>query len=211
MALLFTHGQKLLFIGDSITDAGRSPILPLGDGYVRRFQDLTRARYPDLNLSILNRGISGETTRDLLGRWERDVIHLQPDWLFIKVGINDVWSMIDGFFLEGISLEEFEINYRSLIEQTEKHTRAKVVLIEPLLVEKNRQDNFRKALAHYQEKVAQLADEYHLLSVKLQQAFDKGLLSQPAGYWAEDRVHPTPVGHALIAEQILAVCGYEWS
>lgn len=209
MAFLFTPGQKLLFIGDSITDAGRSPFLPLGDGYVQKFQELIQVRYPDLKLSILNRGISGDTTRDLLSRWERDVLQLQPDWLFIQIGINDVWSMLEGFFLEGISLDEFEINYRSLIEQAGKYTQAKVVLIEPFLVEKNRQDNFRKALAQYQEKVAQLADEYHLLFVKLQQAFDDGLRSQPAGVWAEDRVHPTSMGHALIAEQILAIHDYK--
>jgi lysophospholipase L1-like esterase len=209
MAILFQPRQKLLFIGNSITDAGRSQPFPYGIGFVRDCQCWLQAGYPELDLSVINRGVSGDTTQDLLARWERDAIRPQPDWLFIKVGINDVWSVFEGFYRQGIGVEDFERNYQALIEQTRQQTRAQIILIEPFLVEKNQRDNFRRVLSHYQAKVTQIAQEHNLLLVKLQQAFDHGLKSQPAEYWAEDRVHPTPVGHALIALQILKTCGFE--
>jgi lysophospholipase L1-like esterase len=209
MTILFQPRQKLLFIGNSITDAGRSQSSPYGNGFVRDCQLWLQAGYPELNLTIINRGVSGDTTQDLLARWERDAIRPQPDWLFIKVGINDVWSVFEGFYREGIGLEDFERNYRSLIEQVQYHARTQIILIEPFLVEKSQRENFRRVLSHYQAKIAQVAKEHNLLLIKLQQAFDQGLKSQPAEYWAEDRVHPTPIGHTLIALQVLKVCGFE--
>jgi lysophospholipase L1-like esterase len=209
MAILFQPRQKLLFIGDSITDAGRSQFSPYGDGFVRDCQLWLQAGYPELNLSVINRGVSGDTTQDLLVRWERDAIRPQPDWLFIKVGINDVWSVFEGFYREGIGLEDFEQNYRALVQQAHNRTQAQVILIEPFLVEKSQRDNFRRVLAQYQDKIARIAEEHDLLLVKLQQAFDRGLKSQPAEYWAEDRVHPTAIGHALIALEVLKSCGFE--
>ena len=209
MAILFQPRQKLLFIGNSITDAGRSQFSPYGTGFVRDCQCWLQAGYPELDLSITNRGVSGDTTQDLLSRWERDAIRPQPDWLFIKVGINDVWSVLEDFYRQGIGVEDFERNYQALIEQARQQTRAQIILIEPFLVEKNQRDNFRRVLSHYQAKITQIAQEHNLLLVKIQQAFDHGLKSQPAEYWAEDRVHPTPVGHALIALQILKNCGFE--
>jgi lysophospholipase L1-like esterase len=210
MAIIFKPRQKLLFIGNSITDAGRSQFSPYGDGFVRDCQRWLQAGYPELDLSVINRGVSGDTTQDLLARWERDAIRLQPDWLFIKVGINDVWSVFEGFYREGISLEDFEKNYRRLIQLAHDRTQTQMILIEPFLVEKSQRDNFRRVLSHYQAKIDQIAEEYSLLLVRLQQAFDKGLKSQPAEYWTEDRVHPTAIGHALIALEVLKSCGFEY-
>lgn len=209
MAIQFLPRQKLLFIGDSITDAGRSRSFPYGDGYVRVCQRWLQAAYPELNLSIINRGVSGDTTQDLLNRWDRDAIQPQPDWLFIKIGINDVWSVFEMIYREGIDLENFERNYRSLIDRTQSHTHAQIILIEPFLVEENQDDNFRTVLSNYQNIIAKLAEDYSFALVNLQQAFDKGLNNQPSEYWAEDRVHPTPVGHTLIALEVLKACGFE--
>jgi len=209
MAILFQPGQKLLFIGNSITDAGRWQFSPYGNGFVHECQKWLQANYPELNLSIINRGVSGDTILDLLTRWDRDVIRLQPDWLFIKVGINDVWSDLEAFYPQGAGLAEFERHYRRLIESTRHQTNAQIILIEPFLVEENQADLFRMLLSRYQEKIAELAEEQNLSLVKLQPAFDQGMKAQPAEYWAEDRVHPTPAGHVLIARQVLQVCGFE--
>lgn len=92
--------DKLLFIGDSITDCGREhPVgegsSGLGHGYVAQVYALLRSIYPELMLRIQNVGNSGNTIRDLKQRWERDVIDLKPDWLTIMIGINDVWRQFD--------------------------------------------------------------------------------------------------------------------
>ena len=85
-------GQTLLFIGDSITDASHRDLNSsrLGKGYVRLLQGLLSARRPELRLNIINKGIGGDTIIDIEGRWDRDVMKYQPDWLILYTGINDI-------------------------------------------------------------------------------------------------------------------------
>ncbi len=88
---LFQHGQKVLFIGDSITDCGRrAEHAPFGAGYVKLAIDLITARYPDRHITYLNEGIGGNTVEDLHARWHDDVLVHQPHWLSVKIGINDL-------------------------------------------------------------------------------------------------------------------------
>src|SRR4051812_30904703 len=92
MTMLLTAHQKILFAGDSITDAGRRSLAaPYGEGYVSMVRNFVLARYPELGLTFVNRGVAGDTVRDLDARWERDVIAERPDWLAVFIGINDVW------------------------------------------------------------------------------------------------------------------------
>src|SRR5688500_11041895 len=92
MSLKFTRETKLLFIGDSITDAGwQGDREALGAGYVRLIHDLLLARDPAAAPNVINRGISGNKITDLAARWQRDVIALDPDMLSVMIGINDVW------------------------------------------------------------------------------------------------------------------------
>jgi len=208
MALIFQPNQKLVFAGDSITDCGRrAQFAPLGNGYVREVYVWLGAAHPELNLTIVNQGIGGDTTRTLLARWDSDVIGQQPDWLAIKIGVNDVWRIVAERTAEAVPLDEFERNYRAILDQTRAATKAGLILIEPFLVETDRGDLFRRLLDDYRAVVRRLGEEYGTLLVKTQDAFDHGLCAQPAGYWARDRVHPTEIGHALIAREFLARCG----
>ena len=88
--------SRLVMVGDSITDCGRLPRAvgedSLGSGYVRLVYGLLTATYPQLNIQVFNSGIGGDTVRDLKRRWQRDVLDLEPDWLSIMIGINDVWQ-----------------------------------------------------------------------------------------------------------------------
>jgi hypothetical protein len=93
--------STLLMIGDSITDCGRvSPAAEtvrdsLGYGYVKLIHNMLAATCPRQHIRILNRGISGNTVRNLAARWQSDVLDLKPDWLSILIGINDVWPKFD--------------------------------------------------------------------------------------------------------------------
>ena len=83
MTQIQTRG-KIVFIGNSITDCGREEEFPpLGNGYVRIFTDMLTVREPEKDIMVVNRGISGDTIKDLQDRWQRDVIDLAPDWLDI--------------------------------------------------------------------------------------------------------------------------------
>ena len=86
--LNLTYNQTIVFIGDSITDAGRleKPYRPLGYGYVHFVANWLLAKYPELNLNIVNTGISGNTIRDLKLRWEKDCLNHKPDVLSVMIG-----------------------------------------------------------------------------------------------------------------------------
>src|SRR3954454_12093799 len=89
----FTPGARLLFRGDSITDGNRGrsadPNHILGHGYVFIIAAKYGAAFAALDLQFLNRGISGNTVRELQKRWEKDTLELKPDLLSILIGVND--------------------------------------------------------------------------------------------------------------------------
>ena len=99
--MLFEKGDRIVFIGDSISDYERAR--PIGEGlfnawgtsYVADVGALLSCVYPQLALRITNMGISGNQVRDLDKRWQTDVLDLKPDWVVVLIGINDVWRQFD--------------------------------------------------------------------------------------------------------------------
>jgi lysophospholipase L1-like esterase len=136
-SLCFGAGEKVVFIGDSITDCGRrtEEYGPYGQGYVSLVRALLHARFPAHGLTIENRGIGGNTIRDLAARWDRDVLAEEPDWLSVKVGINDVGRLIIGMLADHVPLAEYEATYRSLLQQTPAVANGKLILMEPYVIE----------------------------------------------------------------------------
>jgi lysophospholipase L1-like esterase len=188
MTLIFKARQTIEFIGDSITDCGRRepPHQPLGDGYVRMIHNLLQAGYPELDLKVVNKGISGDRVPDLQARWH-----------FFEFERS-----------EAVSLADFERIYREILTGADSNTQSTIRLIAPYLAEKDLEDPFRKKLMDYQAVVDALGEDFNLPVIHLQPAFDWAMLSQPADYWTADRVHPTEVGHTLIALTILRACGF---
>ena len=94
--MIFENGDRIVFAGDSVTDMGSAQ--PVGEGlfdnvgrsYVRVIENMLVAWYPERNIRVTNSGISGNTSRDLLARYDRDVVALKPQWVSICIGINDV-------------------------------------------------------------------------------------------------------------------------
>ena len=208
MTLIFKPKETIEFIGDSITDCDREAIEPLGNGYVRLINDLLQAGYPELQLRMINKGISGDRVTSLKARWKPDVIKVNPDWLFIYIGVNDVWRFFEGDREEAVTRQDFENIYRQLINGARTNTEAQIRLVCPFLAEKDKEDAFRKRLSQYQNAVDSLGKDFDLPVIHLQPAFDWAMLTQPAAYWTSDRVHPTREGHMLIALTILRACGY---
>lgn len=156
--MLFGPKQKILFVGDSITDASRpADNTPFGFGYVSLIRNLVMARYPELKLEFINRGVSGNTTIDLLARWDSDVLEAQPDWLSIKIGINDVWKGFRPGGEEPVPLPEYTGILRTLLDHTYARTNARVILMTPYMIEGNRQDPMRQEMDRYGEAVHAIA------------------------------------------------------
>ena len=121
--MLFGPQQKIVFIGDSITDANRRGTdAPYGSGYVSMVRNLILARYPELRLTFVNRGVGGDTTRNLADRWEQDVVAEHPDWLSVKIGINDVWRAFGNNVHEAVPLPEYTATLRELLTRARAAT-----------------------------------------------------------------------------------------
>ena len=135
--MIFQAGQRVLFIGDSITDCDRRFLAaPYGDGYVNLVRAFVTARHPQVRLTWLNRGVSGDTVRDLARRWEHDVLALQPDWLSVMIGINDIWRAYEPELAhDAVPIDEYEATLRDLLRKAVDQTACRLILADPYLIE----------------------------------------------------------------------------
>lgn len=200
---------RLLFIGDSITDADwRKDLESLGKGYVRMVREHLCARDPANAPTVLNRGISGNKIPDLEKRWQRDVLDLAPDVLSIFIGINDVWhGLVPG--REGCPIERYTAGYAGLLRQTRQaFPNVTVVLCEPSALWLPEPPDAHDRLQPYVQAVRDLAREHRAAAVvPLNAAFNAAKTARPDIAWTTDGVHPTSVGHALIARTWLSATG----
>lgn len=205
----FAPGQRLVFIGDSITDCGRRDVAePFGDGYVSLLHSFVTAWQPELGLTWFNRGIGGDTVRDLRARWQSDVLDLSPDWLSVKIGINDVWRMFDGRTAEGVPIDEYESTLRALLRESVDRTGCRLILAQPYVIEPDRTEPQRAMTDQYGGVVDKLAAEFGAVLIRTQDAFDRVLATTGSADWAADRIHPNQAGHAVIAQEFLAAFGW---
>jgi lysophospholipase L1-like esterase len=216
--LLISAHEKLVMIGDSITDVermrpigeGRDPAL--GHGYVAVVDALLGAVYPDLWIRVVNMGISGNTTRDLKARWQTDVVDLKPDWLSIMIGANDVWRQYDSpkQTEKHVLIDEYERNLTDLVTNTKPSLKG-LVLFTPYYIEPNRQDAMRAAMDKYGAVVNKVAAAHSAILVDTQAAFDELLKVDYSATINWDRVHPNLTGAALIARAFLNAIGFDWN
>ncbi len=203
--MIFSAKQRILFDGDSITDAGRdrNDFHSYGYGYVALVIEHLQANHANLELQFLNRGVGGDTTRNMLMRFDRDIAAHEPDWVSVAIGVNDVWRFFDPEPNDAVLLDEFEANYRKLLEPL--HQKAGLILVSPFLIEPNRNDPFRARVDQYSAVVKRLALEFGALFVPFQEAFDASSLEPSA--FSDDRVHPNETGSQLMAATFLRAIG----
>lgn len=185
--------QRTVFIGDSVTDCRRHELPPHGDGYVRAI--VASGRLPG---EVVNAGTSGHRLVDLLARWERDVMAMRPTRVSVAIGINDTWRRYDDN--DATAVEDFEANYRSVLDRTRSLDGVELVLCEPFLlaVEPGMQA-WREDLDPKIDVVHRLAGEYGAKLVPFDAAFGALAEDRPMSDLAADGIHPTPAGHLLMA------------
>ena len=208
--------SKLVMIGDSITDCGRA--LPVGEGlgpalgtgYVSLVDALLRTAVPTANIRIINMGTSGHTIRDLQIRWQTDVLDLQPDWLSIMIGINDVWRHFDSPLQKEmhVSLAEYGRVLNQLVATTRPQLQG-LVLLTPYFIESNQHDPMRAMMDSYGQVVREVASDHDAAFVDTQAAFDRVLAHMHPMLLAWDRVHPSLTGHMILARAFVQAIGYE--
>ena len=211
--------QKLLFIGDSVTDGerkrpdGEGLFDALGRSYPSLVDALLEAAYPARAIRVVNQGNGGNTVRDLAARWETDVLAQRPDWLSICIGINDVWRQFDQPRRPEIAvpLDEYKATLMRLCRATRPTLPGGLILMTPFYVEDNPADAMRKRMDAYGSVVRTIASEYDAVFVDTQAAFNEALRHRHSAALAWDRVHPNLVGHMILAKAVLDALGFEWN
>ena len=194
--------MRILFQGDSITDAGRDRrnYFDLGKGYAKVAADQIKSTHPDMDLEFINLGIGGNRTDQLFDRLYKDAIELQPDIISILIGINDIWHRY-GSEKIATTDEQFELNYRTLLSEIRKQTNAKIMILCPFLLDDEGKESWRgevdRAIAIVRKLAAEFADVY----VPLDEKFAEALKTQPeAKFYSGDGVHPNQNGSAFIGK-----------
>ena len=188
---------RLLFQGDSITDAGRSYEDPhlLGEGYVKYAAQYLRQAYPQVEFEFINLGISGNQTKDLVARLDKDFVQIQPDIVSIMIGINDVWHHAED--RSWIPDEVFEQRYRTVLDAV-RQMGAKLMIIEPFLIPAGDKLFFREDLYKKIEIVRKLAREYADVFMPTDGLLCAAFIGDDPLTFAADGVHPTAKGAEFI-------------
>lgn len=214
----FKNYDRVVFAGDSVTDMGSAN--PVGEGlfdnlgksYVRVIENMLVAWYPELNIRITNSGISGNTSRDLAARFDCDVVDLNPQWVSICIGINDVWRQFDTPAIPewAVTIEEYEKNLEEMILKIKEKVKG-IFLCTPYYIEPNVEDAMRKRMDEYGLVCKKLAKKYGCELIDFQSLYNDFCKYKHSSIIAWDRVHPNQMGATLMAKEFLKHCDFDFN
>ena len=206
--------MKILFQGDSITDAGRDKTvcesnMGLGGGYVNIIYE--QLKQDNKNIEILNRGVNGNKITDLYARWREDTLNIKFDILSILCGINDV-----GFERRlniGNDVEKYEFVYDRMLYEVKKfNPNAKIILISPFLFKVRHFDFLGKYdiyddwdlwsadIEKEGEVVKRLSQKYEAVFVPAFDEFKKLCRENGWDKYTDDGIHLNADGNKVLAD-----------
>lgn len=193
--------MKILFQGDSITDAGRDKrnYHDLGQGYPKYAAEYIRAAHPDIDFEFINFGIAGNRTGQLFDRIYADGIAFQPDVISILIGVNDIYHRHMHKVLTTDA--QIALNYRGILERIKRETNAKIVMLAPFVLDAPNKEYLRADVKTLIPIVRELADEFADVYIPLDKYFEKALSEQPEPlYYSADGIHPNENGRQFIGK-----------
>ncbi len=193
--------MKIVFFGDSITQAGVQP-----KGYITKLDSIFKqTNLPD-SYELIGAGIGGNKVYDLYLRMEEDVLSKNPDVVVIYVGINDVWHK--STHGTGTDADKFEKFYRAIITKMQDKNIKVIVCTPSVIGEKNDSSNQQDGdLNQYSKIIRQIAKDFTIPVCDLRMAFSEYLkTNNPAngekGILTVDRVHLNEKGNLFVATQM---------
>ena len=216
--MIFQNMDRIVFSGDSVTDMGSAN--PVGEGlfdnvghsYVRIIENMLAVYYPEIKIRVTNSGISGNTSRDLLARFDRDVVDLNPDWVSICIGINDVWRQFDSPAIPDCHVmpDEYAKNLETMIMKVKDKVKG-VFILTPYIMEPNSEDMMRSRMNEYVQICSDLAQKYGCIFVDFQKMYEDYCRIRHSSYIAWDRIHPNQIGATLMAREFLKKCDFDYN
>jgi lysophospholipase L1-like esterase len=200
-------GDRIVFLGDSITQAGAGPT-----GYVTLIKNALQDKHKDLEIEVIGAGVSGNKVPDIQARLEKDVLAKKPTIVVIYIGINDVWHG-EKDPAKGTPKDKYEAGLRDVIKRCQD-AGARVLLCTPSVIgEKNDGSNTNdQKLDDYSDVSRAVAKDMKAAMCDLRKAFQDyekahNADNKESGVLTGDRVHLNDAGNKFVAEQILKVFG----
>ena len=204
IAMTMQKKTRILFFGDSITQAGVGP-----QGYITKLNQLLKDRNPDAQYELVGTGIGGNKVYDLYLRMDSDVLEKNPDVVVIWVGVNDVWHKAS--YGTGTDPDKFQRFYEAIIEKLQAKN-IKVYLTTPSTIgeridNSNQQDG---DLNLYSNIIRKLASTMNCGLIDLRKAFLEYNLknnseNKESGILTTDGVHLNEKGNEFVAEKMFDI------
>lgn len=196
----WNDGERVMFLGDSITE---DP-----DGYTRLVPAMVTARYPELAIEYLPRGVGGNRVGDLLERLDRDVFTTEqlPTWISISIGVNDVWHDSTG-----TPLGRFRDLYTAVLGRL-KDTGARLVCFTTSVISEDLENEKNAALAGYNDAIREIAFAQGAEVVEMYDTFidaiQRAQARDPEFRFTTDGVHMNTAGRYLMTLTLLQTLHY---
>ena len=210
--------DRIVFFGDSVTDMGS--VNPVGEGlfdnvghsYVRIIENMLAVYYREIKIRVTNSGISGNTSRDLLARFDRDVVDLNPDWVSICIGINDVWRQFDSPAIPDCHVmpDEYAKNLETMILKVKDKVKG-VFILTPYIMEPNSEGMMRSWMNEYVQICSDLAQKCGCIFVDFQKMYEDYCRIRHSSYIAWDRIHSNQIGATLMFREFLKKCDFDYN
>ncbi len=199
--------HRIVCLGDSITQFGDGPT-----GYVGLIRAYLTNVYPPNGIEVLNAGVSGNTSNDELGRFDRDVLQKKPDLLTISVGVNDIWHGFDASHPQGggpggVAREIYRANVEKMVTEAQAQGIV-VVILSPTVIGEDLNDPRNVPVPDYVTILQAIAQRHRCLYVDFQRPFQMYLdLYRTTGHadnlLTGDGVHMNDWGNRVMAGTIL--------
>ena len=198
--ILVKTGEKVAFLGDSITEGGwHNP-----KGYVHLVVDGLAAN--GVTVEPVPAGISGHKSNDMLGRLDRDVISKKPNWMTLSCGVNDVWHGA-----KGVNLDDYKKNITAILDKAAA-ANIKVVVTTATVIKEDLNSPENVKLSDYNAFLRTLAAERKAPLADLNAMFQERIkaANQPGkNVFTGDGVHMNPEGDKIMASGILKAFGLD--
>lgn len=195
--------MKIIFQGDSITDANRNRCLfeGLGNGYVK----FVALKLKESGCKFLNKAIAGDRVADMLARWDKDVIQETPNIVTVLIGINDILSK-NGIIAtrNGDAFDKFEENMRKVFERNKQAlSNCQMIVMSPFLLRTVfTEADILNDLETVKKLLSKLCEEYSATYIDLDELFCVGCKIYRPRTLSKDGIHPTKTGAKLIANDL---------
>lgn len=201
--MLLQKDDVILFNGDSTTDCGRIRAEEYSlSGYSKIVSQTINMYMPEYGVQVYNRGISGNTSADLVERIEKELVAIKPTILSILIGINDTWRRYDS--AKPTTTEQFSKNLTQILTIASKYVR-KIILLEPFIIPTNPNINaFYEDLDPKIKVVRDLAAKFSCTLIPLDGIFAEASVASAPILYSQDGIHPTEKGNVLISQNILS-------